>query len=257
VTTAEIMSALRARFAEPEHAFIPQVPCGTGGNAGRTADALAMSVWPSRGLILHGFEVKASRSDWLRELKAPAKAEEIAVFCDRWWLAVGDAAIVQPGELPATWGLLVPRGLKLVVKVEAPPIEARPIDRAFLAALLRQAARVVVPRAEVEATLASEREAMERRITERLSYELHAAEKRFKDLHARVTAFEQGSGVPLDKYSAERNQRIGAAVELVLDGGTDAIRQRLAHLGGAAGQIQEQIREVLEALPVEVPAVTP
>ena len=43
-------------------------------------------VWPSRGLYLHGFEIKVHRNDWLRELKNPAKAEEIAGYCHFWWV---------------------------------------------------------------------------------------------------------------------------------------------------------------------------
>lgn len=38
-------------------------------DANRSADALAFNFWTSRGLAVHGYEVKVSRSDWLRELK--------------------------------------------------------------------------------------------------------------------------------------------------------------------------------------------
>ena len=34
---------------------------------GRYADAIAMNLWPSRGLAVHGFEIKISRGDWQRE----------------------------------------------------------------------------------------------------------------------------------------------------------------------------------------------
>ena len=113
--TSEIHAALRDRYKPPEYAFLEEVRNDAGFDASRSCDAIAMSLWPSRGLDLQGFEIKASRSDWLRELKDPAKAEAVCKFCDFWWLAVGDAGIVLDGELPVSWGLLVPRGDKLVV----------------------------------------------------------------------------------------------------------------------------------------------
>ena len=141
---AAVIAALKERFCAPAWALIPHVRNGTGyqRTTPRTADAIAMSLWPSRGLELHGFEVKVSRADWVKELENPAKAESICRFCDRWWLTVGDAEIVWAGELPPTWGLLVPKGDKLVAKVEAPKLEAMPGDRLFLAALLRKTVEV-------------------------------------------------------------------------------------------------------------------
>ncbi|WP_439030247.1 hypothetical protein [Gordonia terrae] len=70
----------------------------------RTADALAIDTWISKGMELHGFEVKCSRSDWLAELKQPEKSEAFRRICDRWWLVTSDPAIVKPGELPDGWG---------------------------------------------------------------------------------------------------------------------------------------------------------
>lgn len=66
--TAELEVLLRERYQGRDWAFLLQVPDGTGMAKSRTADALAMGLWPSKGLNLHGFEVKASRSDWLAEL---------------------------------------------------------------------------------------------------------------------------------------------------------------------------------------------
>lgn len=117
MNTVEIESALRAKYAAPEYALIFEVRNGTGfaRRTARYADAIAMNLYPSRGLEIIGFEIKASRADWLRELKNPDKAEEIGKFCDRWYVVIGDKDIVKPGELPACWGLIVPRGNGLCV----------------------------------------------------------------------------------------------------------------------------------------------
>src|SRR5512146_733222 len=178
LTSSDLIARLAARYRPHEWAFFEQVPSATGGRAGRTADAIAMNLWPSRGLEIHGFEVKVSRNDWLRELKAPQKAEEIATYCDRWWLVVAEAKIVQPGELPPTWGLLGPRGDGLVAVIEAPKLTPKPIDRDFLAAILRKAGDGFVPASEVEARISAGAAAAEERYRARCE----AAEEHARDL---------------------------------------------------------------------------
>ena len=74
----------------------------------RTADALVVDAWASSGHLVHGIEVKCSRSDWLTELKDLSKADAWRPYVDHWWVAVSDPSIVRAGELPADWGLLVP-----------------------------------------------------------------------------------------------------------------------------------------------------
>ena len=65
-TQDELIEKLSRKYRPPEWAFLVQVKNGVGWTRkDRTADALAMSLWPSRGLELHGFELKSRRSDWL------------------------------------------------------------------------------------------------------------------------------------------------------------------------------------------------
>lgn len=138
-TAKDVRSALRLRFAAPAWAYFDEVGNATGFGCNRHADGVAMSLWPSRGIELHGIEIKVSRQDWLKELGDPAKAESVSKYLDRWWLAVSDASIVWPGELPPTWGLLVFDDGKLQCKADAPALQPLPLDRTFVAALLRRA----------------------------------------------------------------------------------------------------------------------
>jgi hypothetical protein len=79
----------------------------------------------------------------LRELKQPYKADPIKQFCDRWYVVCADAKIVKyADELPHGWGLMFAEGGKLVEFIEAPKLTPQPVDRAFLAALMRRATRV-------------------------------------------------------------------------------------------------------------------
>lgn len=143
-----IFAALRKRFAAPEWAYFEEVRNGTGFSrrTTRTADGLAFSLWPSRGLELHGIEVKTHRGDWLREKKDPEKAEEIGRFCDRWWLAVTPGVVLDVGEVPSTWGLLEWDGKRWRTHRDAPSREAKPLDRPMLAAILRKASETETDR---------------------------------------------------------------------------------------------------------------
>lgn len=106
----------------------------------RTADALVIDLWPSSGHVIHGFEVKVSRSDWLTELKDPEKAEAFKRYCDHWWLVVPDAAIVRD-DLPDGWGLLVAGTSGLRQRTRAPRLDRTPMPHEMTASWLRATAR--------------------------------------------------------------------------------------------------------------------
>ena len=137
-----IRRLLREKFSAPAYALFEEVKNQTGysKHSQRYADALALSLWPSRGITMSGFEIKVSRGDWKKELDDPAKAAEFMKYCSAWYV-VAPEGIVERLELPATWGLIeVPtKGRKrLVIKVEAPALTPGPWDQAFVAALLRR-----------------------------------------------------------------------------------------------------------------------
>jgi hypothetical protein len=143
--TKNLIELLAANNPPPACAFIPEFRCGTGYSRESRADAIAMHLWPSapQGLELVGFELKVSRSDWLRELKQPYKADPIKQFCDRWYVVCANDKIVKyVDELPKGWGLIFAEDGNLVTFIEAPKLNPLPLDRAFIAALMRRATRV-------------------------------------------------------------------------------------------------------------------
>jgi hypothetical protein len=146
MTESDVIAALHARYSQTagngrRYAVAGGVRSHAGFDARRTADFIAMDLWPSKGLEIHGHEVKVSRSDWLRELKEPEKAAEFWPYVNRWWLVVPDAAIVGLGELPEDWGLMAMRGERLSVITAAPRHDALPLPPTRLAALLRAVAQ--------------------------------------------------------------------------------------------------------------------
>lgn len=249
-----MLARIRRRCGEdngngPAHAFITHVRNDAGFNATRTIDAMSMSLWPSRGLRLTAYEVKCSRSDWLAELKNPAKAEAFAPYVDHFYLVVADAKMVQPGELPETWGLLAPHGKGLKVVTPAPLLpDPKPIDRGMLAALLRQAG--------VQANVAPEevREAERRGFAEGVesgkaqsAYSLRRAED-FEARHRkRDLEIAEIIGSDLMSVLRGRPESFAKAVKTALDAERDMdhLRSRLERLGNDAQVIGEQAARIL------------
>ena len=100
-----VYDAIVAAHPAPEWAVISEVSDATGGRASRRADALAMNLWPSRGLEIRGFEIKVSRSDLKRELVDPSKADAVGAFCHTWALATPVGLVRAEDNAPACWGL--------------------------------------------------------------------------------------------------------------------------------------------------------
>lgn len=128
----------------PSHVVIEEVAPGVGwSGAMRWADVLVLGMWPSKGLTLEGYEVKASKADLKKELRDPAKHRATARYCDYWWLVVWDESLLVEG-IPETWGVLVTiededgeRELKVLKK--ATKLEPLPWPRAFVCSLVRNA----------------------------------------------------------------------------------------------------------------------
>lgn len=215
----KILAALRERYAAPAFALFPHVRNRTGyGNVTRTADAIVMSLFPSRGLHISGIEIKSSRGDFLRELAEPDKAEEIARHCDYWILAIGDRDIVRTGELPATWGLLAPAAGKLKMVAEPKPLGERgDVPRPFLAALLRRAMEDSPGEEAIRGAVAAARDEWQKASAERKTrestYELQVAQQHLADLRRRVVEFEAASGIDV---SAGWHVKIGEAARALV-----------------------------------------
>ena len=140
--SGQVLEALRnGPFRTPAHSWLYEVRNGTGyEKSQRYADALVVSVWPSRGIWIAGIEVKVSRSDWRKELDDPSKADAIQKYCDCWWIAAAED-VVKPTEVPETWGFIEvnPKGKASTVR-EAPKLTPEPLDKLFVASILRNQA---------------------------------------------------------------------------------------------------------------------
>lgn len=238
-TADDLEGLLRNRFCPPAYAFLPQVRSGTGYlQVTRTIDAIAMSLWPSRGLHLNGFEIKAGRSDWINELNNPQKAEEIAQFCDFFWV-VAPKEVVKIEEMPVNWGLMVPHGATTKIVKEAKQLKATPMDRLFLAAILRRAQETITPDAELRKV---RQEAFkEGEDSEKSSFKYEKG--RHKELQEAVDEFEKKSGVKINLW---RFDSIGEAVRMVLAGEHLKVKEELQALLERSKSITKRIEEELQ-----------
>jgi hypothetical protein len=223
MTTPELFDLLAKKYPAPEYAFLGNVRNTTGYTKQiRTADALALGLWPSRGMYLDGFELKVSRSDWLHELKQPEKAEEICQYCDRWWLVVSDEEIVKD-DLPMNWGLMAVVKGKLKILKEAPMLTAIPMDRPFLAGFLRNTQENYIHKGSIAKRLDDARKKGEEAARHHKEY----LQRDYDELLKRIDTFEKESGVKIDSWSYHS---IGEAVRMVLAGEHLTVREDLTRI---------------------------
>ena|SRR3990167_1703774 len=217
LTEADLVEMLAKRYAPPEWAFLSHVRNGTGYlKSVRTSDAIAMNLWPSRGLGIQGFEIKTYRGDWVKELKNPAKAEETAQFCDGWWLVVSDAEIVRNGELPETWGLLVAKGKRLYCEKECAPQKPIPIDKLFLAAILRKTQEAMNSTPNLQAQYKAGYKRGEEMTRTGMQSDLDRLTDKLQQMKELIEGFEKASGINLKDYHYSGNpEKLGQAFRIV------------------------------------------
>jgi hypothetical protein len=243
LNTAHARAMLHKRYPPPEWAMLEEVAPATGGGT-RYADGIAVNLWQSRGHAVHGFEIKVSRSDWLRELKQPEKAEPLYRHCDHWWI-VAPRGVVKDGELPPTWGLLELRESGLVQTVAAPRLEPVPLTRAFFASLMRRGHEQLEAMAgrRHHQALIDARAEMDRTIEQRVKY----LTRNHEALAARVAKFEAETGMPLNEYAGPPVELIKLAQRLQPLSGYSSLQplRRLAHLADELAKASATVREAI------------
>lgn len=262
VTAGDVRSALRRRYCAPEWALLFEVGDATGARHTRFADAVAMSLWPSRGLELHGMEIKVSRYDWRNERKNPEKAETIAAYCDRWWLVTGPGVVESADEIPPAWGWIEFDGARLATMKEAARTEAKVCDRRFLAALLRRAAKTDdgIVEAEIARRMRDKEDAFEERVRRTVEQRLRDRDNVLRD----VEAFEAAAGFKIAEFSGwgSSAEETGRAVAALKKSGVDAVYRGLQstadQLRDSATKIDEALAEIgLSARPEASPVTKP
>lgn len=215
LTAEQIDKAVRRLYQKSGYVVLSQVRNGTGfSRSPRTADMLAVSTWPSRGLFAEGIEIKCHWNDLTRELENPAKADEIGKFCRYWWVAVPQGLIRPEILLPEQWGIIeVDDRLSAKVSKKATAVPEAPMDGLFVCAVLRNFADTHIHRNDIHIEIQKACDEREERLKAHQS-------SRLRELESAVATLKEKSGIDLLDSSGHvlwEVGSIGEAVNIILD----------------------------------------
>lgn len=97
-----IQAALKRKYGRAPWIYLPELRNASGHNANRTIDGYAIETGTDPTLL--AFEIKITRGDWLRELKAE-KYKEWFHLCHRLYF-VTPPGLIEPDEVPDPCGLI-------------------------------------------------------------------------------------------------------------------------------------------------------
>lgn len=244
ISSAAIRALLRKRYQHPEWALCFEVANATGAGQRRYADAVAMNLFPSRGLSLHGFEIKTSKSDFKSELANPEKSAPVQQYCDHWWI-VAPAHAVDESLLPSTWGWLRVDGAKLVQVKAAPYLEAKPVTREFMAALVRRANEVDA--SEVNKMVHDKVQELRDHDAKRFERELAARSRRGDEAIQALDDLRKRIGSD-DGWRSLDNAAIARAVKLVQTAGVLGTYGGIQELERSVRRAADQIARAMQAV---------
>lgn len=249
----EILDIIRGRFPEKEYALMQEVRDAAGFGASRSADYIALNLWPSRGLHLHGIEQKSFRSDWTKELKQPEKADAIFKYCDYWWLFTTDENVAKIEEMPAQWGWIHIHKGKVKTMKEAPKLSPCVMDRGFLACMMKRA--VNKDGYILQSSIQEKIKEVQAIAENARHYKFDELSKRFNELQQNVIEFQKFTGIDVltqERWRKPDYEKIGQAVKLISSGGVADYYEKLNHLHESANTISAAIKSTLDALPLGI-----
>lgn len=273
-TEAELLQLLDRKHAKQgnggsgEYAFLTHVRNDGGFSATRTFDGVAVSLWTSRGYAIDVFEVKVSRSDWMRELKDPAKSEAAWEIGDRFWICA-TAGVVDPAELPHGWGLieaygakvteagLTGRKLRTVVQAEwhgAPVRESAKgtVPKGLLVSMLRRAGAVPDHQTPSERVISEAEERGREAMRASMQEQVDRARERERETAEFWRTFSNASGLNLYRSNTQEMAELGAKVRAALadDHHGARVRAHLTRIRGElireAGHLEQVLQQVAE-----------
>ena len=246
ITTRDVVVALGARYQDAKWVNIPECPFN-----GRYCDWFSYGVWNSTGGNIIGHEIKVSRSDWLREIQDPNKAEACAKYCTHWYI-VAPRGLIKPEELHAEWGLMELSSGKL--KISRPAVRKKPqvIEGRLLGEIMRRLQKNSRDDSLIEARAVELADFKIRSVTHQLEWRAKNADKQLQALHALVDEFEAKSGLKIDRWDGSRMAEAVAVMERLrdssivsdLDYTADKFQRAAMQMRTAAMQIRQQTKEI-------------
>lgn len=214
---------LRTRYPANEFALIREVT-----NGSRQADFVAFNLWPSRGHAITGIEMKSHRSDWIKEMKTPAKQEEIFKFCDYFYLFTTNDTVARIEEIPPTWGWITVKGATIRTVKPAPKLQPQEPSKVFVAAMMRRFTSQIdkyILLSEIDDRLKSQFDLgveTGKNIAGR-----NSTEQQLNDLRESVRKFQQASGIEIKSGWNYDPIKTGQAVKYLVENGIDRVLNSL------------------------------
>lgn len=246
----QMYEAIRPMFPSGEYALMPQVRNGTGftKTKTRTADAIALSLWPSRGIDLIGFEFKDSRADVLKELGDSSKSDEIGKHCAQWWLVVSDAKYISKDELPSAWGLIAIKDGVAKKTVQAVRRIVEKPDLPLIAAIMKAASGSVTGEDDVQrrinAAVTKEQDRIHKWHEEQKKRDQDHAILARSNLQAAYVKFKEESGIDI-MHDYRWSRKLGEVVKFILDGGLND----LTHVVRWCRDTADEVEQLIEGQP--------
>jgi hypothetical protein len=236
MTAGDIRKALEATYKSPEWYLGFEVGNSTGANCRRHADAIAINAYPSKGFETRGFEIKVSKQDLTAELKNGLKSDEIARFCDYWFLVV-PKGLTDGFTLPPTWGVIECHDGKLRQKVRATKLESIAPTAGFLCAMLRARERMLFDEA---IKISAERE---EQILRNAKWQAGRDSEQLRQMREKLDAIKEATGISLDNWTptADIIAKLNAARSL------DTIVRNVRFVESAAKALLKDAQEIQAA----------
>jgi len=237
-----LLNLLAKMFPSPAYTLVTEVANATGAGKSRSADAIAVGCWPSRGLTITGFELKAGRGDWIKELRTPEKSMAIQKYCDHWYLVTATEGVADISEIPAAWGWLAAKNGRLKTMKAPPILTPSPIDRGFLASLLRTGNKKGGLQDVIDTARREAEEAAYQRGADSARRHAENYQKQLNALISDVKRFEDATGLRVETFDLPR---IGEAVKIMLGRG---VKESLEYMHNSHEKELEVLKKAIAKL---------
>lgn len=243
ITTDVLEVKLAEKYPRDRYALFFNVPDAVGTNANRRADAIAIGCWRSVGHSIDGFELKVSRSDWLREVGQVRKADPFVERCDRWWLVTSSPDIAKLEEIPACWGwmALTKGGLRVQRPATKLPGDPKYIDRLFAIGILRKMQEDMTRAPEVRQIIEAAQAKREEEIEQRVKWRTEHNNRRREELEHKIAKFEEQSGLKIDDWRLGNVAKLAKAIDEMTEYGGE-------HWGKVAAALAQQENTLVNLL---------
>ena len=253
LSTPQLAALLREKYPREKYALIFDVPDAVSLDQKRRIDAVAFGCWASLGRRIEGFELKVSRSDWLRELRQVDKADPFVAICDLFWLVTADTKVAKLEEIPAAWGWMAATKSGLRIQRPASPLPGcgPSVPREFVIGVMRRMQDDLLKSPDVAAHIAGKVKEIQDRQENEIKWATQRAREDAERLKKAVHEFEEASGIKFNPWSMGNiGHIVGQLRELGYgeDGGLRTVERLLESHENALRRTLGHVQEVRAAL---------